>query len=232
MKEKVKEFFSEKKEVIIFLGVLSVAFISIILIANLALNKNKNQKVNYIPDPVETNPVIETPAEGKIEKKEIVAKFGKPVDADCKTVRVFYDCTKNEDVLITAVIISDNKAYESTGVTYKNDDDSKVKVYASYDGVVTGISKSDAYGTIVEITHDDMVKTYYSSLEEVNVSLASNVKKGDLIGLGGVNVFDKESSNHVTYEVKIQETYIDPELTYDKTLQEIALLVNNENNKK
>ena len=97
-------------------------------------------------------------------------------------------------------------------------------VYAVYDGKVTGISKSDVYGTIVEITHDNNVVSYYSSLASTSLKLNDEVKKGNTVGVAGNNIFDDQSSVHMTFEVKVNGKYVDPEKAFGLTLEEVSKL--------
>lgn len=218
MKDKIKRFLSEKKELLLFVGILAVVFTSVMIIASVAFNDDDSDPIVDINDNTTGPSPIIDPTDVEPEK----VMFGLPVSDDAKMIRCYYSPDKSEDALQTAVIINDNKAYESTGVTYVNGDDSQINVYAVYDGKVTGVSSSDAYGTIVEVTHQDNIITYYSSLTSCNVEVNDEVKKGDLLGVGGMNLFDSEASNHVTFEVKVNGTYVDPELIYDKTIEEVS----------
>lgn len=218
MKDKVKRFLSEKKELLLFVGILAVVFTSVMIIASVAFNDDDSDPIVDINNGTTGPNLVVEPTQ--IEPEKIL--FGLPVTDDATMIRCYYSPDKSEDTLQTAVIMNNNIAYESTGVTYVNGDDSQINVYAVYDGKVTGISVSDAFGTILEITHDENIVTYYSSLASCNVKVDDVVKKGDLLGSGGMNVFDKEASNHVTFEVKVNGTYVDPELIYDKTIEEVS----------
>ena len=208
MKEKVKQFFVEKKELLIFIGVLAFVFTAVMIISSIALKEDDS--------PID----VDKPT----SPEEIKITFGYPAGEGIDIIRVYYDMTKSNDVLKTAVIISENKAYESTGLTYHKSNDEAFDVYAVYDGKVTGISKSDSYGTIVEITHDNNVITYYSSLASTSLKLNDEVKKGSTIGVAGKNVFDDEASIHMTFEVKVNGEYVDPENTFGLTLEEVSKL--------
>lgn len=222
MKEKVKQFFVEKKELLIFIGVLAFVFTAVMIISSIALKENDTPIDVDKPNPTLTDgggDVVEPTI-----PDEVKITFGYPAAEGVDVIRVYYDMTKSNDVLKTAVIINDNKAYESTGLTYHKSDDEAFSVYAVYDGKVTGISKSDAYGTIVEITHSDNVVTYYSSLASTTLKLNADVKKGEAVGVAGKNVFDDEASVHMTFEVKVNGDYVDPEDTFGLTLEEVAKL--------
>lgn len=221
MKEKVKQFFVEKKELLIFIGVLAFVFAAVMIISSIALKEDDSPIDVDKPEPALTDDgTVDQPT----SPEEIKITFGYPAGEGIDIIRVYYDMTKSNDVLKTAVIISENKAYESTGLTYHKSNDEAFDVYAVYDGKVTGISKSDSYGTIVEITHDNNVITYYSSLASTSLKLNDEVKKGSTIGVAGKNVFDDEASIHMTFEVKVNGEYVDPENTFGLTLEEVSKL--------
>jgi stage II sporulation protein Q len=221
MKEKVKQFFVEKKELLIFIGVLAFVFTAVMIISSIALKK-EDSPIDGGPDPIisdNDNDVIEP-----TQPEEVKITFGYPAAEGVDIIRVYYDASKGTDALKTAIILNDNKAYESTGVTYHQANDEAFDVYAVYDGKVTGISKSDVYGTIVEITHDNNVVSYYSSLASTSLKLNDEVKKGNTVGVAGNNIFDDQSSVHMTFEVKVNGKYVDPEKAFGLTLEEVSKL--------
>lgn len=226
MKEKIKRFFVEKKELLIFVGILTLVFAAVITIANITLKSDDEPAVQVTDDPdttdgdspnVTTDPDVVTPE---------VSTFGKPVADSAITLRCYYNVDKDEASLETAVIINGNNFYESKGVTYANEDDSSISAYAIYDGVVLSVEKSDTYGNVVSIDHGNEIVSYYSSLASVSVAVGDNVQKGDLIGTGGTNAYDPEASNHLTLEVKVQGVYVDPEEVFTKEAAYVSALIN------
>lgn len=219
MKEKIKTFFKERKELLVFVGVLSLIFTSVILIASLTIGTEEDTPQAGITidktDPsVDVNPTIPV---------EVVKPiFGMPVDGDAIMVRSYYDSNKSTEELETAIINNGNYYTESTGVSYANQDDSKINVYAIYDGRVIDIIESESYGTLLVIDHGYDVKSRYSSLEEVKVSIGDEIQKGDLIGVGGTSIFDIEASNHVMLEVLVNNQNIDPATVYNKDIEQVS----------
>lgn len=230
MKERAKQFLSEKKELLIFVGVLVLVFTAVMIISGITLKDDSDTPVDV--DPIITN---DTGVDGSsnndgnkvdntlpIEQVEIY--YGLPVDEEVSVIRVYYSLDKSDEELQTAVIFNGSFVYESTGLTYYFNDEA-FNVYSVFDGTVTGISKSDAYGTIVEITHEDNIVSYYSSLSNVSVSLNDEIKKGDLIGVAGMNSFDSEASVHLSFEVKVNGIYVDPKDVIGKTSAEVSMLI-------
>ena len=225
MKEKIKTFFKERKELLVFVGVLSLIFTSVILIASFTLgNEDESPQVGATIDKTQPNiDIIPT-----IPVEVIEEKFGLPVSEDSIVVRSYYDSSKSEEELETAIINNGNYYTESTGVSYANKDDSKINVYAIYDGKVIDIVESESYGTLLMIDHGNDIISRYSSLDEVKVSIGDDVKKGDLIAIGGTSIFDIEASNHVLLEVMIKNQYVDPAKVYNKTLEDVSTMIEEE----
>ena len=221
MKEKIKKFFSERKELLIFIGILSLVFTSVIFIGGLVFNKDESDPqvgitINPTDDVIHTDPIIEQP---------VVNKFRTPVSEDAKLIRNYYDSRKTADELETAVIINGKFLVESTGVSYANADDTKINVYAIYDGKVIDIIESESYGTVLTIDHGEGVISRYSSLEEINVKQGKTVKAGELIGTGGTSIFDSEASNHIMLEVIVNGTYVDPLEVYNKEIKSVSAMI-------
>ncbi|MCF8380628.1 MAG: peptidoglycan DD-metalloendopeptidase family protein [Bacteroidales bacterium] len=83
-------------------------------------------------------------------------------------------------------------------------------VVASADGVVAdaGYDPKGA-GRFITIKHDETYTTFYSQLDEVLVEVNQEVKKGGLIGKVGSSGLS--TGPHLHYEVRIENTAVDPE---------------------
>ncbi len=231
MKERAKQFLSEKKELLIFVGVLVLVFTAVMIISGITLKNDSDTPVDVDPNITNdtgvdgsSNNDDNSKVDNTLPTEEIKMYYGLPVDEEVSVIRVYYSLDKSDEELQTAVIINGSFAYESTGLTYYFNDEA-FNVYSVFDGTVTGISKSDAYGTIVEVTHQDNIISYYSSLSNVSVSLNDQIKKGDLIGVAGMNAFDSEASVHLSFEVKVNGIYVDPEDVIGKTSAEVSMLI-------
>jgi len=56
-------------------------------------------------------------------------------------------------------------------------------VYAVAGGQVTAVGESEEIGKYVRITHGDLGESLYGNLKSVSVTVPSNVKKGQIIGI-------------------------------------------------
>lgn len=86
------------------------------------------------------------------------------------------------------------------------------KVYAVLDGTVSEVGNNYLQGNYVVITHDNGLKSVYSSLgEDVPVSKGDAVKKGDIIGVVGSSAYSElEEGSHLHFELLDNDKKIDP----------------------
>ena len=81
-------------------------------------------------------------------------------------------------------------------------------IMAADGGTVTKASYSGSYGNIIIINHGNGVVTYYSHCDSMNVSVGSQVTKGQLIGTVGAT--GNATGNHLHFEVRINGTPFNP----------------------
>jgi murein DD-endopeptidase MepM/ murein hydrolase activator NlpD len=87
------------------------------------------------------------------------------------------------------------------------------KIIATASGVVTFAGKGIAYGNYVDIKHNskqeiNTVATRYAHLSKIFVKNGEFVQKGQPIGMEGVT--GRASGRHVHYEVRINNTPVNP----------------------
>ena len=217
MKDKIKRFIIEKKELLIFIGVVVFVFTAVITIATLSIGQEENPPVVTPPED-ESKPVEELP-DPVLPIKE---KFILPVTSDYVVVRTFFDHNKTDEELVDAIII-DNLTYtESKGISYAMEDDKAFEVVAIYDGVVTNIENDDLEGSTVTIKHSDDVYSIYSSLTDVKVTVGKTVEGGTKIATASSSTSDIDAGVHVHLQVKVNNKYIDPTLVYGADLDSLT----------
>ena len=86
------------------------------------------------------------------------------------------------------------------------------KVYSVLDGTVTEVGNNYLQGNYVVISHDNGLKSVYSSLDEgVTVSKGDAVKKGDIIGAVGCSAYSElNEGSHLHFELLDNDKKIDP----------------------
>ena len=75
-------------------------------------------------------------------------------------------------------------------------------------GIVTFSGRRSAYGLLIEIDHDNGIKTRYGHLQKVNVKKGDTVSHREIIGLMGSS--GRSTGSHLHYEVIFDNKAIDP----------------------
>ncbi|WJE15381.1 peptidoglycan DD-metalloendopeptidase family protein [Halobacillus sp. ACCC02827] len=136
-------------------------------------------------------------------------------------VTKFYDYNSSEEEQESALVLYNNKYYQSEGVDITREDGETFEVTASLSGTVTEVKEDPLYGNVVEISHEDEVATVYASLEDVEVKAGSDVAQGDVIGSAGRNSFGQASGVHVHFEVRNEGQPINPESFFGQPMTQI-----------
>ncbi|MBM7551742.1 M23 family metallopeptidase [Thalassobacillus pellis] len=178
------------------------------------LAENPNSDVN---DQVVTDDPFGEDAVPVMESQE---KLAMPVDEDSQIVTKFYDYDASEKDQESALVLYENKYYQSTGVDFTKNDE-KFDVKAALTGQVTEVKEDPLYGNVVTIEHAGEVSTVYASLGEVKVEAGTEVAQGDVLGTSGRNVFGQASGVHVHFEVRKGDQALNPEEFFGKPLSEI-----------
>ena len=226
MKDKIKRFFIDKKELLVFIAVVVVVFATVITIATLALNDtpvvgddpvvnpgdDDDDPTQKPEDPDDNNPV-------DLPK----AKFAVPVKGEYEMVRIFFDLSLSDEELVSAIISTGSYMIESKGVSYAKSDNSVFDVCSIYDGKVTSVEEDELDGVCVTIRNADGVESIYSSLSDVSVKVNDTIKLGQTIGKASTSLTDVEAGVHVHLEVKVNDAYVNPTTVFGKELSEVQV---------
>lgn len=218
MKEKIKRFLIDKKELLMFIAVVLVVFGTVITIATLAL---REKPVAQEPTPNEETPVI-VPTPEETAPVVVVKTFALPVIGEFNVVRTFFDETYTNDQLVNAIISNDGYMVESKGMSYAKPDNSVFDVTAIYEGTVSNVLDDELYGVTVTIKHSDEVYSVYSSLSDVSLKINDTVSKGEVIGKASTSVLDEEAKVHVHLEILVNGNYVNPLNVYGKEINDLT----------
>ena len=218
MKEKIKRFLIDKKELLMFIAVVLVVFGTVITIATLAL---REKPVAQEPTPNEETPVI-VPTPEETAPVVVVKTFALPVIGEFNVVRTFFDETYTNDQLVNAIISNDGYMVESKGMSYAKPDTSVFDVTAIYEGTVSNVLDDELYGVTVTIKHSDEVYSVYSSLSDVSLKINDTVSKGEVIGKASTSVLDEEAKVHVHLEILVNGNYVNPLNVYGKEINDLT----------
>ncbi|MDE7106045.1 MAG: M23 family metallopeptidase [Anaeroplasmataceae bacterium] len=227
MKDKIKRFFIDKKELLVFIAVVVVVFATVITIASLALNDTPVSNDNPVVNPGEDDkPTVNPGNDNKDPNDNPVVqqpkvKFAVPVQGECEVVRIFFDLALSDEELEAAIITAGGYFIESKGISYAKSDNSVFDVCSIYDGKVTSVEEDELDGVCVTIEHSNSVVSKYSSLSNVNVKVNDTVKVGQVIGKASTSLADVEAGVHVHLEVTVNNEYVNPTTVFGKELSEV-----------
>lgn len=168
---------------------------------------------NYNPNPhgdaqpvMENQEVIKMPVADQ-EQAEIVTKF--------------FDYNASQEDQESALILHNNRYYQSTGVDIVYPDGEAFDVLAALSGSVMEVKEDPLLGNVVILSHDNDVTTYYASLGEVGVKAGDEVKQGDVIGTAGENIFGQSHGTHVHFEIRKDEQVFNPEAFFNQPVSKL-----------
>lgn len=183
---------------------------------------------NQVPDATdnqqqngEYSPVLnQEDAETVIEQQELIQM---PVaDTDqAEIVTKFFDYNAEQADRENALVEYNNRFYQSTGIAITQAEAETFDVTAAISGTVEEVKEDPLLGNVVVLTHEEDVKTYYASLDEVSVKAGSKLKQGDKVGTAGKNLFGKDNGTHVHFEIRKDGKEINPESYFEQPVSSL-----------
>lgn len=223
MNNNFKNFLKEKKDLLIFLGVLILTFVSVITIASVAMNPSDKETGggNVITPPDDDNDNEPTP------QPQPEPKFQLPIKDNYVIVREFFDLGSDLSILTNAVMNNGTTYVESKGISFKREDNKVFDVYNVFPGEVTGVSGNNESleGYTVTIKHDNDLTSTYSSLSSVSVKVGDKLTDSVKIGVSGTSVKDIDAGIHVHLTLLQNNDYINPKTAIGKEISELASVV-------
>ncbi|WP_077623426.1 M23 family metallopeptidase [Sediminibacillus massiliensis] len=159
-------------------------------------------------------------AQPVLEQQEVV-KMPVQEEDQAEIVTKFYDYSADSEDQEKALVLYNNKYYQSTGVDIASSDGESFEVTASLSGTVTEVKEDPLLGNVVKVAHANEVSTYYASLEEVLVEAGAKIQQGDAIGTAGKNLFGQASGTHVHFELRQGDKPVNPEKFFNQTVTKI-----------
>ena len=221
MNNNFKNFLKEKKDLLIFMGVLIVTFISVISIASLTMK----------PDDLDAGGdggnIIVPPDDETPGKPEPNPTFQLPIKDEYVIAREYYDFSADKSVLANASMVSGSTRVNSKGISFAKEDNSVFDVYNVFPGEVIAVSGSSESleGYTITIKHENDITSVYSSLSSVNVNVGDIVDENVKIGVSGTTVKDTAAGIHVHLQILQSNKYINPKNAIGKETSELASAV-------
>ena len=228
MNNNFKNFLKEKKDLLIFMGVLIITFISVISIATLAVNPDDEEagggggNIITPPDGTGNNGDNETPGE-----PEPNPTFQLPIKESYVLSREFFDLDSDLSVLVNAVMNNGTTYVESRGISFQKEDNKIFDVYSVFPGEVISVSgnSESLEGYTITIKHENDITSVYSSLSSVNVAVGDMVDNDAKIGVSGTNINDTDAGIHVHLQLLHNGKYLNPKDAIGKEISELASVV-------
>ncbi len=128
-------------------------------------------------------------------------------------IRPFYDENASNEVKQSAMIRYENMYMPSTGIDIVSTDQDQetFDVLAAMSGTVTRVDQLPLVGNVVEIEHENGLKTVYHSLANVAVEEGAQVIQGEVIAQAGRSEIGKDFGTHLHFEVHKDGEPVNPE---------------------
>lgn len=136
-----------------------------------------------------------------------------PVE-DFSTIEVampYFDSESSSEAKQAAMIEYGDQFIPNVGISLSRQDNETFDVLAALSGTVTRVETPPLLGNLVEITHEDGLKTIYFSLDEVVVTENAVVDQGEKIAQAGRNELQKDLGVHLHFEVQHDGEPVNPE---------------------
>lgn len=157
-----------------------------------------------------------------VDQQELV---GMPLENtdEAEIVTKFFDYNAEQEDRENALVLYNNRYYQSTGVDIAAADAESFDVLASISGTVEEVKEDPLLGNVVVLSHSDDLKTYYASLEDVAVTVSDNVEQGDKLGTAGKNLFGKDNGTHLHFEIRKDGKEVNPESYFEQPVSSIVV---------
>ncbi|MFD1064478.1 peptidoglycan DD-metalloendopeptidase family protein [Oceanobacillus locisalsi] len=157
-----------------------------------------------------------------VDQQELV---GMPLENtdEAEIVTKFFDYNAEQEDRENALVLYNNRYYQSTGVDIAAADAETFDVLASISGTVEEVKEDPLLGNVIVLSHSEDLKTYYASMEDVAVSVSDQVAQGDTLGTAGKNLFGKDNGTHLHFEIRKDGTEVNPESYFEQPASSIAV---------
>lgn len=194
--------FSAVVAVMLLIGILSIEKVT----SDPEVSDNYVYSNNSIVN--ETKPVINE------EESEVIIR---PYKID--KIDIYKKFYNNQDDSDKGIILFNGTYMQSTGIVYNSE--KEFDVLAVAEGDVIDVKKEDLMGYVIEIKHSNNLITVYTGLKSVNVKKGEKLSQNAVLGKSGELKLDVNLKNSLMFEIIKNGKYEDPELFFDKKINEI-----------
>lgn len=142
-------------------------------------------------------------------------------ESETQIVTKFYDYQKDSAEQEQALVLYNNKYYQSQGIDIASASDDLLPVVAALSGKVVELKEDPLLGYVLHMEHDHDVSTYYASLTDVQVKKGQDVAQGEMLATAGKNLYGQASGTHVHFEIRKDGHPVDPESFFNQPITDI-----------
>lgn len=190
-----------------YIGIIAVMVLcATLVVSGVKTYLTNREEMKFTIDNVfdeDTTPVVKT------ETNTIVKPY---IAESVKVGRYFYDFESDEKKQENSLILYEDTYMQNNGVDYV--DSKNFDVVAILDGEVISIEDSEVYGKVVTIKHNDNLKSVYSNIDGVLVSVGYKVHQGEIFAMSAKPKLQSDYESMLHFEVYYKESAIDPENMY------------------
>lgn len=196
-----------------YIGIIAVMVLcSTLVVSGVKTYLLNRQEMKFTIDNVfdeDTTPVVKT------ETNIIVKPY---ISDSVKVGRYFYDFESDEKKQEKSLILYEDTYMQNNGVDYV--DNKNFDVVAILDGEIISIEDSEVYGKVVTIKHNDNLKSVYSNIDGVLVTVGYKIHQGEIFAMSAKPKLQSDYESMLHFEVFYKESAIDPENMYTMSVSD------------
>ena len=196
-----------------YIGIIAVMVLcSTLVVSGVKTYLLNRQEMKFTIDNVfdeDTTPVVKT------ETNIIVNPY---ISDSVKVGRYFYDFESDEKKQENSLILYEDTYMQNNGVDHV--DNKNFDVVAILDGEIISIEDSEVYGKVVTIKHNDNLKSVYSNVDGVLVTVGYKIHQGEIFAMSAKPKLQSDYESMLHFEVFYKESAIDPENMYTMSVSD------------
>jgi murein DD-endopeptidase MepM/ murein hydrolase activator NlpD len=198
---------------VIYLSIIGIMVVSVVLVlSGVQSYLNEYPEYQYTLDGVFSDYIIpvvytEYPEDNQVET--IIRPY---INGDVKISKYFYDFESDSNKQIDSLIVYEGTYMQNNGVDYGSNED--FDIVSILPGEVVSIEDNDVYGKIITIKHNDNLKSVYSNVKNVLISVGYQVSQGEIIAVSDKPKIKSDLQSILHFEIYYKDNAIDPESVY------------------
>lgn len=194
----------------VYLGVIGVMVVSVLLVlSGVKSYLNEYPNYQYTIDGMFNEYIVPVSALDKNNPETIIKPY---IDEKVKVGTYFYDFESDSNKQIDSLIVFEGTYMQNNGVDYVSTE--PFDVVSILPGEVISIEDNEVYGKVITIKHNDNLKSIYSNVDNILVSVGYQVSIGEVIATSNKPKIKNDYESMLHFEVYYKENALDPESLY------------------